>query len=217
MEVRRKRKLLLLYGLRCTKRVWDDLAPYFVEYEVDYVEYPHEVTLQAKKVNDLTQWVYENYGEKTYDAIVGHSLGGIIALQLVSDYNMKAKQVFLLDTNLRPAEAHYRNLMTPEHMQQYGDRVLPMLKAEAKFYTPALFEAIQNDFDFTELILSAKQAVFALYGDREQPEYERKISALNLPDEVLGKIELRWIEHACHMIMVENPSALAELIQKEVV
>jgi len=215
--VRRKRKLLLLYGVCCTKRVWDDLAPYFAEYELDYVEYPHEMTLKATKVEDLTQWVYENYGMNAYDAIVGHSLGGIIALQLVSDYNMKAKQVFLLDTNLKPAEAHYRSLMTPEHMQQYGDFIVPMLKSEAAYYTPELFQAIQNEFDFTELVLRAKQRVFALYGDREQPEYEHKISALNLPDEVMGKFELRWIEHACHLIMVENPSALAELIQKEVV
>lgn len=52
-------KLLMLYGVNCTINVWDGLAPYLKDYEVDYVEYPHELTMTAIKVETLTKWVYE--------------------------------------------------------------------------------------------------------------------------------------------------------------
>ena len=52
------------------------------------MEYPHDVTQNAKKVDDITEWVYNNYGHHCYDAIIGHSLGGIIALQLIAEYKM---------------------------------------------------------------------------------------------------------------------------------
>ena len=210
-----KQRLLLLYGVCCTKSVWKDLAPCFADYDLDVVEYPREVTLRATRVEDLTRWVFENYNKIAYDAIVGHSLGGIIALQLVADFNMPVDRIFLLDTNLKPAEAFYRNLMIPNHLKQYGDSVLPMLKAEAAHYTPELFQAIQGEFDYTGLALRAKQKVFALYGDRDQPGYERRASDLNLPDEVLAKLNFRWIEHACHMIMMENSIGFAEVIKRE--
>ena len=82
-------RLLMLYGVNCTKHIWDYLNPYLRNFEIDYVEYPHEVTLNAKKVDDITEWVYKYYGHHCCDAIIGHSLGGIIALQLIAEYKMK--------------------------------------------------------------------------------------------------------------------------------
>ena len=84
---------MLLYGVNCTKDIWEYINPYLRNFEIDYVEYPHEVTLNAKKVDDITEWVYKNYGHHCYDAIVGHSLGGIIALQLIAKYKMKVDKI----------------------------------------------------------------------------------------------------------------------------
>lgn len=42
-------RLLILYGVNCTKDIWNVIDPYLKEFEIDYVEYPHEVTLHAKK------------------------------------------------------------------------------------------------------------------------------------------------------------------------
>ena len=86
-------RLMLLYGVNCTKDIWEYINPYLRNFEIDYVEYPHEVTLNAKKVDDITEWVYKNYGHHCYDAIVGHSLGGIIALQLIAKYKMKVDKI----------------------------------------------------------------------------------------------------------------------------
>ena len=48
-------RLMMLYGVNCTKDVWNHIVPYFKNFEIDYVEYPHEITSTAKKVDDITE------------------------------------------------------------------------------------------------------------------------------------------------------------------
>lgn len=207
-------RILLLYGVNCTSKIWDNLRPYLDSYEVDYVEYPHEITQRANDVDTISKWVYETYNGKHYDAVIGHSLGGIVALQLASKYKMKFDKIIYIDTNLRPANEFYRNLMTPEHMNEYGNDILAMFKEESKFYTSNLFKSIQGEFDYTKYLKELTQKVYAIYGDRNRPEYKNKITDLNLSNEVLSKLDLRFINNACHMIMIENPKKLYEMIEE---
>lgn len=55
-------RLMMLYGVNCTKHIWDYINPYLSNFEIDYAEYPHDVTRNAKKVDDITEWVYKSYG-----------------------------------------------------------------------------------------------------------------------------------------------------------
>lgn len=206
-------KILCLYGVNCTKEIWADLAPYLEKYDVDYVEYPHNITQAAKEVDDISKWVYDTYGNKSYEAVIGHSLGGIIALQLVSKYKMKFRKIIYLDTNLKPANDFYKNLMTEEHMNMYGETILEMFKNERKFYMQELFEHIQNEFDYTGYIKNIKQKVYAIYGDRNLPEYDKKVADLNLSEEVVDNLKIGFINNACHMIMIENPRDLYAMIE----
>lgn len=206
-------RLLVLYGVNCTKDIWNYINPYLRNFEIDYVEYPHEVTLNAKKVDDITQWVYKNYSHQCYDAIIGHSLGGLIALQLIAEYKIKADKIIYLDTNLKPANEFYRNLMTQKNMEKYGNDILQMFSEERKYYTTELLKSIQVDFDYTNLVNKISQDIYAIYGDRGMPDYPSKIQDLNLSDQVLNKLNLVFIHDSCHMIMVENPEQLSEIIK----
>ena len=206
-------RCLMLYGVYCTKDIWKELEATLTDYKVDYVEYPHSITENAKKVETISEWVFEMYGHHSYDAIIGHSMGGIIALQLAVMYKMKAKRIILLDTNLKPANAFYRNLMTHENMKKYGEYVQLMFNEEKPFYTAECLNSIQADFDYTHLVLAATQSIYALYGDRGKPDYPSKISDLNLSEHVLNRLHLLFIHHACHLIMIENPQALSQAIK----
>ena len=207
-------RILMLYGVNCTKEIWGELNTHLSDYEVDYVEYPHEITRNAIKVDDITKWVYEQNCDESYDAIIGHSLGGIVALQLVSEYKMKANQVICLDTNLKPAEVFYRNLMTQEHMDEYGDMILKMFDKERQFYRTELFESIQGEFDYTGYINHIEHPVYVLYGDRGVCEYPNRIRDLNLQEDVVDRLRIKFIKNACHMIMVENPVELASVLRE---
>ena len=207
-------RLMMLYGVNCTKDVWNLIVPYFKNFEIDYVEYPHEITSTAKKVDDITEWVYKNYNQHHYDAIIGHSLGGIIAMQLITKYKMKVDKLIYLDTNLKPANKFYRNLMTQKNMEKYGVSILQILNKERRFYTDELLESIQVDFDYTNLVNEIPQNIYAIYGDRGMPEYPNKIQDLNLSPQTLSNLNLVFIHNSCHMIMVENPKQLSEVIKK---
>ena len=204
---------MMLYGVNCTKHIWDYINPYLRNFEIDYVEYPHDVTLNAKRVDDITEWVYKNYGHYCYDAIIGHSLGGIIALQLIAEYKMKVNKIIYLDTNLKPANEFYRNLMTQRNMEKCGERILQMLSEEGKFYTTELLDSVQIEFDYTSLLNEISQDIYAIYGDRGMPEYPAKIQDLNLSAQALRHLNLVFIHDSCHMIMVENPKQLSEIIK----
>ena len=206
-------RLMMLYGVNCTKHIWDYINPYLRNFEIDYVEYPHDVTLNAKRVDDITEWVHKNYGHHCYDAIIGHSLGGIIALQLIAVYKMKVNKIIYLDTNLKPASEFYRNLMTQRNMEKCGESILQMLSEERKFYTAELLDSVQIDFDYTSLVNEISQDIYAIYGDRGMPEYPAKIQDLNLSAQALRHLNLVFIHDSCHMIMVENPKQLSETIK----
>lgn len=178
------------------------------------MEYPHDITQNANTIDDITKWVFGEYHNNSYYAVIGHSMGGLIALQLAVKYKMEFEKVIYIDTNLKPAEAFYRNLMTPEHMEMYGSDVTAMFCEEQKYYSQELMKSIQEDFDYTGYLKEIPNKVYAIYGDRNRSEYENKISDLNISDETLERLELHYVSNACHMIMMENPKGLWEEMRK---
>lgn len=212
--MKEKQRLLVLYGVNCTKEIWSRLSPCLKDFQVDYVEYPHDITQNANTIDDITKWVFGEYHNNSYYAVIGHSMGGLIALQLAVKYKMEFEKVIYIDTNLKPAEAFYRNLMTPEHMEMYGSDVTAMFREEQKYYSQELMKSIQEDFDYTGYLKEIPNKVYAIYGDRNRSEYENKISDLNISDETLERLELHYVSNACHMIMMENPKGLWEEMRK---
>ena len=103
--------------------------------------------------------------------------------------------------------------MTQGHMNKYGEDILQMFQEESRFYTSKLLESIQKEFDYTNLLDAVTQKVYAIYGDRNKPQYSDRINDLNLSDKTLKKLELKFISDACHMIMIENPKQLYETIE----
>lgn len=73
---------------------------------------------------------------------------------------------------------------------------------------------MQDDVDFTEDIRNFSGKIYAIYGDRGYPDYNKKIEDLCLPIDIIKKITIFFISNACHMPMIENPDELAELINK---
>jgi pimeloyl-ACP methyl ester carboxylesterase len=205
-------KGLFLCGIYCTTDIWSRMRGCFSDIDAEYAGYPHPVTETAMSVADITRWVYEEYGNTAYDFVVGHSMGGIVALELADKYGLNAGKIVLIDTNLRPASAFYRNLMTPAHMQQYGPEVLAMMQAEAPFYQESLKRSLQEDFDFSGYVMAATQKIHAIYGDRGQRGYPGRISDLCLDESIIKKLSFSFVEDACHMPMIENPRGLADAI-----
>lgn len=160
--------------------------------------------MQAKQVSNITKWVYDNFVNSEFDFIMGHSLGGIIALELVSKYNVKCQKVIFVDTNLKPACDFYKNLLLSKNIEIYKDRVFSMLKEEMKYYSKELINSVQDNFDFTDYVLNNNSKIYGIYGDRGVKDYINRINDLNLSKEVQDIIEFCFIKNSCHMPMLEN-------------
>lgn len=205
---------LFLYGASCTGWIWDKIRNGFSGFGTEYASYPHAVTQNAESVSDVTSWVYEKYKFGGFDFIAGHSMGGIIALELLVNYGLEAKNVILIDSNLRPAKEFYRNLMLPHNMEKYGRQVLDMIKGESRFYSEALKRSLHTDFDYTGYIKSISCNIFGIYGDRGVELYDRRIDDLCLDDDIQKRIGFRFIRNACHLPMIENSVMLIEVIKE---
>lgn len=96
---------------------------------------------------------------------------------------MKFEHIIYLDTNLLPAGGFYRNLMTEEHMEQFGEKLMAIFQEERNYYTKELFDALQKEFDYSKEVMELNQKVYAIYGDRNQPEYSNRVEELMLPND----------------------------------
>jgi len=207
-------KGMFLYGANCTLDVWDRFKPHFNEPDTIYTAYPHTVTRQAESVSDIAHWVFETcQNDQPLDFIVGHSMGGIIALELAVKYAFQCRKVILIESNLKPANVFYRNLMTEQNMKTFGEQIMAMIQNEAPFYSSALKSSLQEDFDYSDFVRRCPVQVYGIYGDRGVENYPARISDLCLEKDIQENIQFQFVRDACHMPMVENPEALAAVIK----
>lgn len=205
-------KGLFLYGANCTSQVWSEIKRFFSDFDITYVEYSHDITQNAQCVEDITRWVANKYKDEQFDFIVGHSMGGIIGLELIANYEYTCDKIIFIESNLRPANLFYRNLMTNENMNLYGENILKMISNEAQFYNENLKKSLQEEFDYTEYIKNISNNIYGIYGDRGVSNYDKRIEDLCLDKSISQKIKFIFIENSCHMPMIENPQKLAKMI-----
>jgi len=205
-------KGLLLYGLKCQPWIWDQMRGDLADCDIEYVEYPEDVTRTCVSVSDLTAWVDGQYLSRgqAYDFVLGHSMGGLIALQLSARDGARFKKTIFVDFFLKSPEPFYQNLMMEANMAAMGDRVLAMFGEEDAKYTPELKASLKEDFDYTGSLDHIANRVFGIYGDRGNRDRSLLLHSLNLDDQQLGKLDISFIPDSCHLPMLENPHELAQ-------
>lgn len=208
------KKGIFLYGVNCTLGIWNEIREAFDDMNIIFVAYPHEITQQAHNISDIARWVYGEYGKEHFDFIVGHSMGGLIALELVAKYKMKCNTIILIESNLCPAKEFYKNLMLPANMTKFGDKIKRMFKNEAPYYREDLKFSLQKEFDFTPYINEISSKIFGIYGDRGIENYSKRIDDLCLENKIQQKINFKFIKNSCHMPMIENPLELTDVLIK---
>lgn len=204
---------LFFYGAQCTPEIWHQFNPLITSLEPVYVIYPHDILQQADSITDLAKWAKQSISTGlVLDCLIGHSMGGLIALELAATHRVPCRKVILIESNLRPANAFYRNLLTAENQMRYGDQVRRMLQSEAPYYSPNLKQSLQQDFDFTDLVRTCPVEIHTIYGDRGIPDYPQRIADLCLDEDVTAQIQFHFVKDSCHLPMIENPEGLAELL-----
>lgn len=205
-------KGLVLCGAKCNSGIWDLVKPQLSDLELDYVDYPHDVLMASNSVRELSKWVAAQYGPYQYDVLIGHSMGGQVALEMLSQLIIQPQKVVLIESNPVPSGPFYRNLMTREHMNLFRDQVEIMFKKEGEFYQEKLLCSLQDGFDRTQNIRAYNGEVVAIYGDRERPGDIERYSELRLPEDIMSRMQIFFISHACHLPMLENPNKFSDIL-----
>ena len=202
-------KILLLHGAKCTIDIWNSFD---INEEVIKLSYPKGVLANAHNVKDIASGLADSVTDAHFDCIIGHSMGGLIALDLVVSHKIKCKKLILIETNLRPAKQFYRNLLLEENKSRYLPYLLDMFTEEGTYYSNELLNSFQESFDYTQYIYDLDIPIHLIYGDRGFHDYQYRIDDLCLTNESIKKIQFHFVRNACHMPMLENPSHLLEIV-----
>jgi len=207
-------KGLFLYGMKCQSWIWDQVNGDLTDCDIDYVAYPGEVTRTCTSVSELTEWVGEQYLSRgqAYDFVLGHSMGGLIALQLSALDGVSFGKAIFVESFLRPSEPFYRNLMMEANVAMQGDKVQAMFNEEDTKYTPELKASLRDGFDYTGLLDHIPSLVYGIYGDRGNRDRSLLLRNLDLDDRQLSRLDISFIHDACHLPMLENPHGLAQRV-----
>lgn len=207
----KKKKGILLYGLKCQSLIWNDIKKHLDDMDIDFIEYPKDITKKCISIEELSDWIYEEYvNGLCYDFIIGHSMGGIIALDLINRKRINVEKTILIETFLKPPGDFYHNLIMDSGSIELKDKVKKMLDEEDANYTNQLKSSLRENFDYTDYV-KIKKDILLIYGDRGKGSDDSKIEDLNLDKSFYDKIT--FIENSCHLPMLENPDKLAKVIK----
>lgn len=206
-------RVLFLPGYACTSRIWqpvvDELGQQF---EPVLVDWPTHQTPSFHALEDFAGWLAHKHPFGQYAAVVGHSMGGLVAIHRLAQHPVRGIRLILVESFLHPPGPFFRNLLLPGAEPRLIQQVTEMLGTQRAFYSPTLAHALR-EVDLPASQLPAGQDISAIYGDRGSGRPEQVIRELNWPGSLSERIPVSVVSLACHFPMLENPSETVSLLK----
>ena len=207
-------KGLFIPGYACTSQIWQLIREELNSIcEPTWVDWPIQVTPNFHSVDDFADWLRGSAGMEQYKFIVGHSLGGLVALRLVEKAESVDPKVVLIETFLTPPAPFFQNLLQHETLSVQEKAILEMLSHEKVHYSLILGDRLRG-VDIREWVIKRGKKLYALYGDRGCGAPEKVLNELQWSENLLDRVEVTVIPNACHFPMVENPNATLEGLRR---
>lgn len=206
------KRILVLNGYACKSWIWNEINSSLKNhYKFDLIEWPNEKISEFHDFDSYVQWVtnkvFNTYDK--YDIIMGHSMGGLIAIYLAKKFPKKIKDIILVESFVTPPKKFFQNLIHDKVSQETIDQVDKMLKEEKNFYSKELPNQFR-ELDLTEIVRALPCNIHAIYGDRGVQDTEGVISELKWNKLIKDKINVCSIHNSCHFPMLENPMEFNE-------
>ena len=206
-------KGVFLPGYACTSQIWQSVCEEIGStYDPTLIDWPVQATPDFHCLNDFAHWLYASFWPRQCDFIIGHSLGGLVALQLLASGKVVIPKIILVETFLLPPNPFFHNLLLSGASSVQAQQILEMLSCEEAHYSPRLREAIR-EVDMSEQVLRIGKTFHALYGDRGCGRPEIVLEKLQWTEQISTRVELRVIPESCHFPMVENPQETVHVLR----
>jgi pimeloyl-ACP methyl ester carboxylesterase len=189
-------QIILISGLACKNEIWhktvDSLSADATVYSVDYYnDFNHQLTTIDTITNQILNWIEKQ--KISNPIIVGHSLGGVLALNVASKLNGNIEKLVIIDSY--PALAALSN---PNFTPNTNNNCLPLVK-QFSAMTPEQFKNFQlgnyrqmtlNDIERTKLIewviAYNRNNYSMLLCDYLNTDLRTSLNAINCPTLILG-------------------------------
>lgn len=220
----KKIQYLFIHGAGCTKSKWRTLLPYFPENQVNVIDLPGRGSSEEDLVTTIeahAEILSKQLEEETI--VVGHSMGGLIGLELAAR-NEKVKGLVLL-------ASFYELPVHPKLLESFDQGVFPdsifyasytkgippsLLETEKREKETADMQVVRTDFHAChqyrrgqDRLGQLRIPILALYGsdDRLLPkQLAEQLRAVN------EGVEVHEIADQRHYLMLERPKEVSERI-----
>ena len=214
--MKQRPKILLLPGYACDSWIWDELAARLRHrLECVPVDWPAEQAGGFHKVEDFAAWLSASRGELLEEAagIVGHSMGGLVALKLGQSKLPGLRYVVLLESFLRPPEPFFQSILSEHASESVRRRIGEMMRRNLPRFSVSLREELKAG-DYANLAEGPRKNFFAVYGTRTASNPAEVAQRLGWPDRLYHKAALRFIHGCAHFPMLEDPDATAAALDR---
>ncbi|MBZ9635137.1 alpha/beta hydrolase [Clostridium sp. FP1] len=209
-------KGLFLCGYGCKPWIWENIEKSFRDDEnnIKFIEWPTNSTNYFNNISDFSTWVKDNFiiEDEYYDFIVGHSMGGLIALHLSTLKSLNLKHIVLIESYITSPGKFFQNLLMEDTNGTIKENVTNMLNQESKYYSPILRNQLQN-LDLTWMINKANSNIHFIYGDRGINNKEIVISKLGINPIIQKHIDIEIVSNSCHFPMIESSENLLSVLK----
>lgn len=204
--------VVFLPGYACTSAIWTPVLEQLPSrYRPILVDWPRGATPGFCTAGDFSAWLSGTYAGQHFDCLVGHSMGGLVALDLLSgEGHGAAARLVLVETFVTPPAPFFRNLVFDDQSPE-SFAIRSMLSLERPHYAPALADSLR-EVDMAARIAELAVPVHVIHGDRGCGDAERVRAELHWPASLASRLDLTVIPNACHFPMLENPIATAEAL-----
>jgi pimeloyl-ACP methyl ester carboxylesterase len=204
---------LVLPGYACTSQIWRLVRPELdADFDITWVDWPREFTPGFHTVEAFASWLRRTIRLIDYDFMVGHSMGGLVALELAKKDRGFLRQIILIESFLQSPAPFFQNIFLEKSPEREERLIREMLDREKAFYSPNLREALQH-IDVSRAAASLEPKLDAVYGDRGCEEQGRVQQELAWPSELRNRVEVSVVPDACHFPMIENSRMTAQLLR----
>lgn len=235
--------ILFIHGWNCSILFWkyniDEFARHYTVYAIDLPGFGKSpASMREYSISEYTRLVLSFIKKMKIKnpVIIGHSMGGAIALELISRYYGKIKSLVLVDTLAKKVPSILRFLLIPYvgrlvhsltlknyHYLRYTDRVL--------FYNTKTYD----DSVITEVMKTSQEASLRSLQSYAKTDFRKILNRIDIPVfVVVGKktiISMRGasktlaksiknsklivVSKAKHAPMLENPEEFNTMILSE--
>jgi pimeloyl-ACP methyl ester carboxylesterase len=207
-------KVLVLSGYGCRGEIWDSIITIDktnIFSEAIFLEWPKEKLSDFHDVSNFSRWIMNEVDITDFDFVVGHSMGGLVALDLAGRVGQNLKEIILIESFIKTPSEFYQNLVMDNFCCDTRKSLVEMLRTESTFYSDRLGPKLK-ELDLSDRVKSLNVKLTLVYGDRGY-DMQKVIEELGLDEEVLKLVDVKTVHNACHFPMIENPNELLNNIK----